>query len=118
MPYTRQRPDYCEIEDLPALSLSIPSQRNINIFTKPGSQGNMPSSPKLGDSLGHIRINELLYEMKTKHSSQPNSHIRIARKVKIDLESKGQNPNPRCQNRQCINTHSTDLFPYHTDTIC
>ena len=74
MPHTRQEPHDKKIEIHPFF---ISSQRDIDIVPEDASKGYMPSSPELTDRFGDIRIIKVLPEMKTKHSSQADGHIRI-----------------------------------------
>ena len=43
------------------------AQRNVYIFLKPGSQGNMPPSPELRNAFGNIWIVEVFREPEAQH---------------------------------------------------
>ena len=54
----------------------------------------MPSSPELANRLGNIRIIKVLQDIKTEYFPQTDGHIRIPRKIKVDLERVAYNPQP------------------------
>ena len=76
---------------------SVAAKGDIQIFFKPGGQRNMPSAPKFLDTAGNIRIVEILLKRKSEHAAQPDGHIAVARKVKINLKQIGHRPDPRGQ---------------------
>jgi hypothetical protein len=60
MPESCQEEDDKKVQVSADLALTITSQRNIDIFLKPGGQGDMPSSPEFLHGMGDIRIVEVL----------------------------------------------------------
>ena len=66
-------------------AFAISSQRNIDIITKPGRQGNMPSVPEFLHRTSCIGIIEILLEFKSEHFSKTNGHIGISGKIVINL---------------------------------
>ncbi len=46
----------------------------------------MPAVPEFRDAAGDIGIIEILQEVKPKHPAQPDCHITVAGKIKIDLQ--------------------------------
>ena len=46
----------------------------------------MPSSPKILEITGEIRESEIESQIESQHSRRPSGHIRIARKITINLE--------------------------------
>ena len=76
-------------------SLSVPSQRDIQIFLKPGRQRDVPSAPEFLYTAGNIWVVKVFLEGKAKHMPQSDRHITVAGKIKINLEQIGYRPNPR-----------------------
>ena len=56
----------------------------------------MPFLPKFTYRFIVVRQVEILFEFKTKHSSNTNGHIGVPGKIKVDLQSITQYPQP-CQ---------------------
>ena len=94
MPDSRQHPDNREIQDLPLHAFTVSAQRNIDIFSEPGTERDMPPSPEFRNALGHIRIIKILQKMKAEHPAQTDSHIGISGKIKIDLKTVRGNSDP------------------------
>ena len=59
----------------------------------------MPAAPKLAYGFRNIGIVEVFLEMEPEHLSEADGHIRIAGKVKKDLQGIGKGPKPRQGNR-------------------
>ena len=60
----------------------------------------MPASPELADRGRDIRIIEVLHKIKSKHFSQSDRHIRISRKIKINLKCVQNRQHPRIDRSQ------------------
>ena len=86
VPKAGQKPNDGKVEECSRLAHAVAAQRNIYVFTEPGRKGNVPSSPKIGNAFCDIRIVEVFDKLKAEHSAQADRHIRIARKVEIDME--------------------------------
>ena len=72
------------------------TQREIQIILDKHTEGLVPTSPKFWNRGGYIRIVEVLRELKAHHAAQTDSHVTIACKVEVDLESEGKDGNPGC----------------------
>ena len=77
----------------------------------------MPAPPEFRNTLGDIRIIKIFKEVKAKHPTQADRHIRISRKVKVNLEGKSQQPDPCGQNRKLLELHGGDLTPDRAHSI-
>ena len=117
MPDSRQHPDDREVQNLPLYTLTVSAQRNIDIFSEPGAERNMPPSPEFRNALGHIRIFKILQKMKAKHPAQADGHIGIPGKIKINLKAVRGDSDPGRQYRQILHSQAAYLFPYDTDTV-
>ena len=60
----------------------------------------MPASPELADRGRDIRIIEVLHKIKSKHFSQSDRHIRISRKIEINLKCVQNRQHPRIDRSQ------------------
>jgi len=67
VPQARQEPDQKQISVERQLAEAVSSQGKIDIISKPGSQGDMPAPPKLGDTPGDVGILEIFREGETEH---------------------------------------------------
>ena len=94
MPQAGQPPHDDEIQNLSGQAAPVAAQRDIHILPEPGSQRNMPPPPVFGNAAAQIRVIEVFQELKAQHFSQPNGHIGIAGKVKVNLEGKGDGAQP------------------------
>ena len=52
MPEAGQCPDDQEVENVAFLATTVSTQRNVNVIPEEGTQGNVPSAPKLSDRFG------------------------------------------------------------------
>lgn len=94
VPEARQHPDENNIEKPAFSGNTVPAKGDIYIVPEPESQRNMPSSPEFSDTFGNIGIIEVFRKMETENSSEADGYIRVAGKVKINLESKSGCVNP------------------------
>ena len=60
----------------------------------------MPAAPKILNGFGDIRITEVFGKIKPKNPPEADCHIGIAGKIKVDLQSIGENTDPRTGKRQ------------------
>ena len=67
-------------------SFSIAPQGDIQIFLQPGRQRNVPALPQLCNIVGQIWEIEVSGQVDIQHFCHTDSHVRIARKIKIDLQ--------------------------------
>ena len=54
----------------------------------------MPTTPKLRNGCGNVRIVKVLGKLETHHAAQADGHVRITSKVEIDLEGEGEDGYP------------------------
>lgn len=77
----------------------------------------MPAPPKFGNAFGFIRIAEIFRKRKSKHLAKSDRHIRIAGKIKINLQRKSRAPNP-CRSRgQAAGIPCGNFIPDGTDLV-
>ena len=55
----------------------------------------MPAPPEFRDALRDVRIIEVLQKLKAEHPPETDGHIRVAGKIKVELERKGERAEPR-----------------------
>ena len=111
VPDTSEHPDDENIPDLLHQTFPVSSQWDVNVFPKPGAQGDMPSSPEFRDAPGNIRIIEVFQEMEAKHFSETDSHIGITGEIKVDLEGVGQGSQPGSRHRKLGNREGLPPHP-------
>ena len=99
MPESREEPDDKQIQNDPAGLYPGSAQGEIHIIPKPGGKRYMPSAPELRECVGYVREIEVFQKTEAQHASQADRHIRIAVKVKIQLEAVAECPHPRHANR-------------------
>ena len=68
-----------------ALALAVAAQRNIKVLLEPGGKRNMPLAPKVLDTCRTVGIIKVLLKLKAEHKTKSDSHIGIARKIKVYL---------------------------------
>ena len=90
MPKACEQPYDQDVADLLWKALAVTAQGNIDVLLEPAAQGNMPTPPKLRNAFRDIGIIKVLKEVKAKHPPQADRHIRIAGKIEINLERKGE----------------------------
>ena len=59
MPNTGNQKNDEQIDKRSVFSFSVSSQRDIDVFAKPGSQRNVPPTPEFSNRLGEIRKAEV-----------------------------------------------------------
>ena len=67
----------------------------------------MPAAPELGNRFGQIWIIKVFHKVKSKHSSQADSHVRIPGKVKINLQSVKANSGSR-EGKEVVQLYISD----------
>lgn len=100
MSYTSQKKYDAQIQVSPIASFSIAAQRNIHVLFKPGAKRYMPAPPKFRDTFRNIRIIKIFQKVKSEHTTKPYRHIRISRKIKIELQGiRNRPPTMRSRNQ-------------------
>ena len=62
------------------------TERYVDIVSKPGGQGYVPSSPKFRDALGKIRVSEVAHQVDVEQLGRADGHVGIGGKITVDLE--------------------------------
>ena len=65
--------------------LPVAAQGDIYLVAEEGGKRNMPPSPKFCDGFGYVGIIKVFQKMKAEHTTQADSHITIAGKIKKQL---------------------------------
>src|ERR1043165_6683343 len=86
MPKAAQEHHHRKIKISASFSVAIAAQRKIQIVPQHAREGDMPAPPEIRDTLGAIGRIEVSREFEAQHSPEPHRHIRIPRKVEVDLE--------------------------------
>ena len=97
MPDSGQQLDNENVADVTPPVYFVSTHRNIHIFPELCAEGYMPSAPKLCNAFRYVWIIEILQKSKAEHLLKPDCHIRIRRKIKINLKSIGRKSQPRRQ---------------------
>src|SRR3989338_795598 len=64
----------------------VAAKRNVEVVFHEITKAFVPALPEFGDATGCIWFIEVFGEMKAKDLSQANGHIRITRKIKVNME--------------------------------
>lgn len=67
---------------------AVATERNVEVITEPGGQGDVPASPELGDVAGEIGLVEILGQLNAQQAADPPGDIGVAGEVAIDLQGK------------------------------
>ena len=86
MPDASQCPYHKEIPQPAPPATTVAAHRDIHIIPEPGTQGYMPPAPKISYAPCDIWIIEIFWEPESKYPAQPDSHIRVPGKIKINLQ--------------------------------
>ena len=103
MPDSGEKEYYKQVAEGFEKALPISSKGNINIFPKPGAQGDMPSSPKFGDGERAVGKVKIVFDLNAKEAGEPDGNIGIPGKVIINLQhiKEGASPCSGCINAIC-----------------
>lgn len=101
MPQARDQENDKKVEiDVP---LPASTQGDIQVFPEPSPERDMPTPPKLRNRSGGIGEIEILREAETKTTGNTEGHVRITRKIQINLEREQDAAQPsRCRIHACI----------------
>lgn len=94
----RAMPDTCQKEYHEKIEVhitgTVSAERNIDIFFKPGAEGDVPSPPEFRDRSGNVGEVEVLFDVVSEDAAKADGDIRVSRKVIVDLEEIGQRQYP------------------------
>src|SRR5260370_19225957 len=83
-----------EIEVDARLAAAVTAERHVQIVADPCGERNMPAPPELRHRLRGVRGVEILLEAEAKHPCKPDRHVRITRKIEVDLQRKAAQSDP------------------------
>ena len=86
MPGTGQHPDHQNVKHPASPADPVASHGNVHIVPEPAAKAHMPPAPEFRNTFGHVGIIKIFQEVETKHSAKTDGHIRIAGKIKIDIQ--------------------------------
>ena len=99
VPQTAKQEAQPEVEVHATCAFTVAAKRNIEVVHDEGSEGLVPTSPKLGDGTRGVRIIKVFGELEAHDAAQTYGHVAVAGKVKVDLESVSQGHKP---SRSCV----------------
>ena len=111
VPEAGQQPDDKKVEIGAPGAGAVPAQRDVYILAEPGGERDMPAPPELGDAFGDIGVIEVFKKVKAENTAQSDSHVRVSRKVKVNLKGICGNAKPGTGHRQLALGQSREVFP-------
>src|ERR1043166_6295160 len=81
-------------------TMTVSTQRNIEVIAKPGGKADMPMPPETGGVAHEVRRPKILDQLEAHEFSEAACNIRIAGEIAIDLKSKRVNDEPRVEIRK------------------
>ena len=79
--------------------LAVAAERNVHVLPEEGGQGYVPAVPEVRNAGGRVRVIEVLRVVKAQHFAEADGHVGVRRKVKVDLERIGKEPDPGADDR-------------------
>ena len=119
VPDAGQRPDHQHVEQLPGQPAAVAAQRDVDVIPEPGRQRDVPPPPKLGDAGGNVRQVKVGGAVKAHHPAQAVAHLRVAGKIKVQLERVSQDAQPGQRRRDIGKAHvrRQQVAPQRADGI-
>src|SRR6266516_1516457 len=71
------------------------TERDVNVVLEEIRKCHVPAAPELGEACGLIRRVEIPWEIHSKHFSEADCHVRVAREVEIKLHGECHHHQPR-----------------------
>ena len=115
VPEAGECPDDENIQYLPGQAAAVAAEGDIEIITEPCAERHMPAPPEFRDALRDVRIIEVLQKLKAEHPPETDGHIRVAGKIKVELERKGERAEPRSGKAQ-LRSSGIDI-PERADVV-
>ena len=94
VPYTRYAIYNEDVKAGAEESVAVSSKRNVYVFSEPGAERNMPSSPEFRNGERGVGIIEVFLEIESQHTSETDCHIGVSREIVIDLQGVGDKTDP------------------------
>lgn len=94
VPESAQEKDQKEVERSALFAAPVSAQRDIQVVSEPAGKGNVPPAPELAERAGDVGIIEVDAQLKAEKSPKADGHVRVAGKVKIDLQAIGKRSAP------------------------
>ena len=104
MPEPGEQPYDKRIENHSFLPFAVSAQWDIDIFTEPSAECDMPSAPEIRGRSGTVRVLEIRRELESKNTSKPDCHQGISEEVEEELHRKSPRTKP-CG--QWMDSHDT-----------
>ena len=74
--------------------MPIAAERDVHIIAEERAKRNVPSAPKLGCTFGNIGVIKVFKKAEAEEPAKADCHVRITRKIKINLKRISQNAQP------------------------
>ena len=115
MPQAAQHHGQQKVDVTPRRPLAIPAQRHIQIIAQKARQRHVPAAPKVDDAGSLVRRGKVKRQAHAHHARQPDGHIGVTRKIKVELKGIGQRTTPSiyCTERHtlpCRIKHRARIF--------
>src|SRR5207245_963516 len=94
VPESAQKHCQQDVEGVPHGATAVAAQRKIKIFPQKPGEGDVPACPKFVDGSGLIGRIEVDGEFDAEKTGQADRHVRVARKIEVDLQPKGECAEP------------------------
>ena len=103
VPKTRCQKYQPKVEVQPHFAIHpIAPEGDIEVVTHPGTQRNVPLAPEVSDRNSGVGVVEIFRKTEAHHQAQPYCHIRIPRKIEINLEGIANRAKPGCGRAELI----------------
>ena len=73
---------------------AIAAERDVEVFAKPGREGDVPSAPEVGEGGCEVGGIEVFGEEESEHESESDGHVRVPAEVEVDLEGVADGSEP------------------------
>ena len=94
MPEAAEQHGEEEVDVGACIAAAITAKWDVEIVAKPGGEGDMPSSPEVGEGRCAVGGIEVLREDEAEHEAEADRHIGVAAEVEVDLHGVAEGAEP------------------------
>ena len=94
MPQSAQQHGDCQGQQRAGQALAIAAEGDVQVVAQKAPQGDVPAAPEVRDRDRLIGAEKIQGQAQTKQQPQADRHVRIRRKIKINLQGVGQGGRP------------------------
>ena len=87
MPETAEEEDQENVEEVPGSSMTVSSQRDVDVIREPARQRPVPSPPEIAGALSQERTVKILAEPDSEEPRRPDRDVRVPGEIRINLET-------------------------------